>query len=479
MSDRRPQTSVRTSRSMSLGAGALTQLLAAFASFLAAWVLPMQYPELTGLSQKLLIGLGILLLLMGTVNVLYGRRIAQVMHRFGRRSRVVVPREGMAYLGIMLVLAVGALLGQRNMPLLLFGMMAGPFIVNGWIVYGMLDGISLRRHAPRRASVGEFVSVELEVHNGKKLLTSRMLDVRDRIEAVPAVRGVPEQEGSVTFVQVPAGEHRTGRYQVRFANRGRYRLGPIRVSSQFPLGIGERGQGLADTADLIVHPEIGRLRPAWNRRKKELTESSRRQRAQLGLFDDEFHRIREFRPNDNPRSVHWRSTARRGQLMVREFEQHRQADSLILLDLPGLADWSTNASEKAICLAATICVEQTITSSGSNYVLAIAGRSVELISSRSPAGFREAALDALAVCHRSKSADIAKALRQISETHHRSDETLLIITPRRDFIEQLLQAMNEDPDSGISRLVSRTAIVSAAPGDLDELLELPDREVSA
>ena len=93
------------------------------------------------------------------------------------------------------------------------------------------------------------------------------------------------------------------------------------------MGIGERGQVFQTLDELVVHPQLGRLLPQWKRQQKELAESSLRSNSQTGLFDDEFLRIREYRSGDNPRAIHWRSTAKRGDLMVREHQQNRQADS--------------------------------------------------------------------------------------------------------------------------------------------------------
>lgn len=458
--------------SLSLTAGTLTQLLAAFACFLGAAVLPYTFPELQGQTQTILVVLGGIMLLLGTLNVLFGRQMGRLLSRAGKRSRVVVPREGIAYLGIMLVLAVGALLGHRNMPLLLFGMMAGPFVMNGWIVYAMLKGVTLKRHAPRRAVAGEFVSVEIEVCNGKRIMTSHMLEVRDRVAGDALQSSHRDEEGSVTFVRIPPGEQRVGRYQLRFSKRGLYTLGPMRASSRFPLGIGERGQLFAGTTELVVHPAIGRLLPTWQRQQKELAESNRRVQARLGLFDDEFHRIREFRSDDNPRSIHWRSSARRGQLMVREFQQHRQADSLVILDLPDSADWSARASEMAVSLAATLCVDQTRSSSGSHYLLAIAARDVQVIHCRTPGGFREQAMDALAVCQRSVKADLLATFLQIVTEHNLHDERIILITPRPTEAISAMQQVTETVKSDSLNLVAQVTIVQATCESMEEVIQL-------
>ncbi len=462
--------------SFSLSAGALTQLLAAVACFLGAFVLPWTFPELQGISANLLIVLGIVMLVLGLGNVIFGRQLNRMLARAGKRSRVVVPREGIGYLAIMLTLAVGALLGHRNMPLLVFGMMAGPFILNGWIVYGMLKGITVERNVPGRISAGQYVTVEMTVKNNKRLLASHMLEVRDQVTGRSRGKELRDVEGLVAFVRVPPKSRRTGRYELRFSNRGRYTLGPARVSSRFPLGIGERGQLIAQKSELIVHPRIGQLLPAWRRQQKELAESTVRVHSRPGLFDDEFHRIREYRSDDNPRSIHWRSTARRGQLMVREHQQNRQADSLVLLDLPNLKDWPIEASEMAISLAATICVEQTRAASGNAYVLGIAAAKPVMIASRVPGGFREEALDALAICKRSAKADLTELLTSVLTERSLSDERIVLITPRPATAEQALAAVSKSVLSDRIDVLQQTTIVEATRERLSRIFTLDDSE---
>jgi uncharacterized protein (DUF58 family) len=354
-------------------------------------------------------------------------------------------------------------------------MMAGPFVLNGWIVYGMLKGVRVIRQTPRRAVAGKFVGIEIQVSNSKLVMASHMLEVRDSITGDALKNGSSDEEGSVTFVRVPAGESRRGRYQLRFSQRGRYQLGPLRISSRFPLGIGERGQVFHDVTELIVHPELGRLLPTWSRHQKELAESSSRVRARAGLFDDEFHRIREYREDDNPRSIHWRSSARRGRLMVREYQQQRHADSLIVLDLPAQADWSAEAREMAISLAATVCVEQSRAASGDRFTLAIAAKTPLIVSSRSPGGFREEALDALAVCQPGFPTVLQELLAKLVQEHGVGDRRLLLITPRVTEVRDLLQQVTADCDRDGVDLVLQTTLVEASPEAMQRVIVLESR----
>jgi len=96
---------------------------------MAGVILPSFYSEFGGVTQTLLFVCGGVSAAAAIANVLFGRRITQLMTRMGMRSRVVIPREGLVYLGIMLLLAVGGLIGHSNMLLLVFGLMAGPWVL--------------------------------------------------------------------------------------------------------------------------------------------------------------------------------------------------------------------------------------------------------------------------------------------------------------------------------------------------------------
>ena len=131
------------------------------------------------------------------------------------------------------------------------------------------------------------------------------------------------------FTRVPPRSSRTGSYQARLANRGLYDLGPMQISSRFPLGLMERVIEVGDVERLVVFPQVGRLLPelgTWPLSYNNLLVEQPRSRK--GSFDDEFHQLREYRTGDNPRRHSLADTARRNMLMVREFHQNRDQDLL-------------------------------------------------------------------------------------------------------------------------------------------------------
>ncbi len=223
---------------------------------------------------------------------LRSRRSAQLI-----RHRFMLPVEGQVYAVIMTVLFAGSLLGRSNMLLLVFSMMAGPFVLNGGIVYSMLNRLVVRRSLPQRVMAGEPFSVEIALRNPKRWLSVWLMAVRDQVD-----NGRERLHPEVLFMRVPRRSERAGRYQLRLSQRGRYQFGPVQVNSRFPLGLVERGLVLAEAGQVLVYPRIGRLSTGWRRKLVNATELVTQSRSHVGAFDDDFHRIREYRPGDDPRA---------------------------------------------------------------------------------------------------------------------------------------------------------------------------------
>jgi uncharacterized protein (DUF58 family) len=144
--------------------------------------------------------------------------------------------------------------------------------------------------------------------------------------------------------------------------RGRHRWGGLWVGSSYPFGLIRRAYLLVPPEEVLVLPALGRLRADRLHRLPGGLEALRRPSRRSVVTpaaQAELHGLRDYRPGDSPRAVHWRSSARRGKLLVREFEEPPGDELLIVLD-PGLADTAPAAQaafEDAVSLAATLCWE--------------------------------------------------------------------------------------------------------------------------
>jgi uncharacterized protein (DUF58 family) len=118
---------------------------------------------------------------------------------------------------------------------------------------------------------------------------------------------------------------------------------------------------LAPVAEVIVLPAVGwvhrgrlrrHLRGADPRAERLRQRTWRHEAAR-----EEFHSLRPFRPGDSPRWIHWRTSARRGELMVREFEDVPGQNLVLVFALTPAPSGQARGLEQAIGLAASIAWE--------------------------------------------------------------------------------------------------------------------------
>jgi uncharacterized protein (DUF58 family) len=355
--------------------------------------------------------------------------------RFGNRRlvryRFRLPMEGRVFLVMLCVLFIGSLLGRSNSLLLVFCSLAGPFVINGFLIFAMLQRLTVTRDAPQRMMAGECVAVEVQLTNRKRVLPSWMMSVRDRAETIDEV-----VEPEVLFVHVPRGGTQVSAYQLSLASRGRATLGPVEIHSRFPLGIVDRGLQFDLPAQILVYPRIGRLTHSW-RRLTETTHTSSQSARQSSHQADTFHTMRDYHSGDDPRTIHWRTSARRNELMVREFRDQRDTPVVLLLDgwRPASAKPRDPAMELAISFAATVCVHQLHASRDAPVALAATGKAWfewNEISKRQPL---EDVLDGLALLETSPQADwkrLVEFAMRIADRRH----TILLLTPRPDAVQR-------------------------------------------
>ena len=96
---------------VTFSAGNVLLLLAALACFLAAFVVPPSLPEFGSVTGYVFLTLGCVFLFIAAISMLLRPWISAISQKLGIRSRMLLPREGMVYLGVMLIIAIAALTG--------------------------------------------------------------------------------------------------------------------------------------------------------------------------------------------------------------------------------------------------------------------------------------------------------------------------------------------------------------------------------
>ncbi|MGC5362500.1 DUF58 domain-containing protein [Streptomyces sp. DT24] len=180
-----------------------------------------------------------------------------------------------------------------------------------------------RRLSPSRVPPGAEARVHLRMDNVSRLPTG-LLMLQDR---VPYVLGPRPR---FVLDRVEAGGRREVSYRVRSDLRGRYPLGPLQLRLGDPFGMCELTRSFDAYDTLIVLPRTEAL-PAVGLSGDASGYGEGRQRSTALAGEDDVI-PRGYRHGDDLRRVHWRSTARHGELMVRREEQPQRARCTVLLD---------------------------------------------------------------------------------------------------------------------------------------------------
>src|SRR5690606_23483801 len=207
-----------------------------------------------------------------------------------------------------------------------------------------------RRLAPARVPAGSEARVHLRMDNVSRLPTG-LLMLQDR---VPYVLGPRPR---FVLDRVEAGGRREVSYRVRSDLRGRYPLGPLQLRLSDPFGMCELTRSFSTYDTLTVVPRVEPLPPVRLSGEARGYGDGRLRALALAGEDDVIPR--GYRYGDDLRRVHWRSTARYGELMVRREEQPQRARCTVLLDTRAIAYEGAgpdSAFEWAVSGAASVLV---------------------------------------------------------------------------------------------------------------------------
>ncbi|MDQ6747427.1 MAG: DUF58 domain-containing protein [Candidatus Dormibacteraeota bacterium] len=210
-------------------------------------------------------------------------------------------------------------------------------------------GLTVTREAQEGAyEVGQEFRERLDVHNASVVGVPWVV-VEDR-------SGIPGYDASRVFSLGGRGSRRWTS-QGEFTRRGRFALGPIRVTTGDPFGFFQRTRTAAVETAITVYPrlvDVTEYLPGSAHSSGEARVFGRYTDAPPDALG-----IREHDPADGFNRIHWPSTARLGRPMSRSFERYEGADTLVILDLglgvhSGQGDEST--LEYAVSLAASVGV---------------------------------------------------------------------------------------------------------------------------
>jgi uncharacterized protein (DUF58 family) len=231
-------------------------------------------------------------------------------------------REGWWFLGATLLVGVAAINGGINLLFMIFGMMLSLILASGVLSELCLRNLEVKRRLPSTIHAGTPFLMGIAVKNEKKKIPTFSLEVEDLLEG----RAV---ERRCYYLKLPAGRMQETAYKHTLGRRGRHRFTGFRISTRFPFGFIRKSRDIVAPADVLVYPALVPVPETVIR--AGLAELGRNQSPSRSRSGD-FHGLREFRTGDDPRDIHWRTSARRGRFLVRECEEETGRTVLLVLD---------------------------------------------------------------------------------------------------------------------------------------------------
>jgi uncharacterized protein (DUF58 family) len=256
-------------------------------------------------------------------------------------ARQVVTPAGWSLLAASgVALAAGYVWGWAELVALGWGLAIAAALAGAWLIGTGASRVELSLPTARVA-VGELAEARLVAENpGHRRFGGVQLElpIGDRIleRVLPAL---------------PRGGVVDERIRIPTTRRGVVAIGPARTVRADPIGIVRREIVWSGTVLLHVHPRTvamgalstGFVRDLEGSPTKDLTAS-----------DIAFHALREYVPGDDRRHIHWRSSAKTGTFMVRQFEETRRSRLIVLLDLDPAGYADGDEFELAVSAAASL-----------------------------------------------------------------------------------------------------------------------------
>ncbi|WP_350277035.1 DUF58 domain-containing protein [Kribbella sp. HUAS MG21] len=261
--------------------------------------------------------------------------------------------RGRAFVAAGLTASLCALLlGQKD--LLRVGILLAALPVVAALIVGRTRlRLQVRRSlAPDQVPVGTQATVELTLSNQGRMPAGLLL-LEDRI---PYVLG---HRPRFVVDRVSPNWRRTVSYPVKSDVRGLFQVGPLMLTVADPFGLVETSRNFTRSQYLLVTPRVFKL-PEVRLGADRAGSGENRPRA-IASAGEEDATVREYRDGDDLRRVHWRSTARRGELMVRREEQPWQSRCSLFLDARTISHHGHGPSsslEWAVSAAASIGIDR-------------------------------------------------------------------------------------------------------------------------
>jgi uncharacterized protein (DUF58 family) len=258
---------------------------------------------------------------------------------------VRITRFGVAYVLVCLLVSVAAINTGNNALFMVLALLLGALAVSGFSSRSNVRGLRLTVTPPGEVYANRPFSLQFHLESARRRSPHWLLEVT-----------FPGGDHPRLIPYLPAGGKGRGHLELLLTQRGVHTLRRIAVASPFPFGLFEKAKSYPVDVEVLVYPELyGASSPHLPESGTVGEESHRR----VGPGHD-LHQLRPLRPGDDPRGIHWKQTAKTGEMIFTERQAEHSRRISILLEngvAPLQGEEESRRFEQLVSEAATAAVD--------------------------------------------------------------------------------------------------------------------------
>jgi len=367
-------------------------------------------------------------------------RVFQLANRPSLTVSTRFTREGLQVLFMAIFVLLGAILRDVNLLIVLAGTLLAILLIQWRVCAKTLNGLVAYRRLPRSMHARREFEIELIITNPKRWLGAWLVLAQDRMKFVSndsASEQISQGIG-LLYASIAPDSTRVQKYRCVMQRCGSYQFLGTELTTRFPFGLLRGILPLKGGDNFIVQPAIGKLLPGWLEIFGVRTSGVKQRQARSLSDEGDFFGLRPYRPGDSPRWIHWRSSARRDELVVKQFQQADSRELIVLLDLfpdsnqpPNHRETHKKSAELAVEFVATLVNHVALTNFGV-ITVAVADSQPTIASRIQSRSQSSGLLDRLAIAYSDQDDKIGTALGMLEREFRRVENLLVVSTRSRD-----------------------------------------------
>jgi len=244
-----------------------------------------------------------------------------------------VTREGIVYLGGILVVALAALNTGNNLLFMVLACLLAGVLISGLLSRLVISGVEVHLELPEHIFADRPIMAIAALENTKQIMPSFSVSLvsedapatKRRAPATPVPRIL---DRPVYFPHIPHRQIMRQNIELMFARRGVYRQDVLGLRTKFPFGFLEKTRRLDSEIEVVVYP---RVQPTDEFYEILPLVSGELESFQRGRGHD-LYAIRDYQFNDSARHIDWKASARTGALQVREYAREDERRVMLAFD---------------------------------------------------------------------------------------------------------------------------------------------------